>query len=80
MIQDKEGIPLVRRGRLLFAGKTLKNNRTLGEYNIQEKTTLHMVFRLPGEKQIFDKDHIDKEITLEVKPSDTIEKLKLNSK
>ena len=39
-----------------------------------------MVFRLPGGKQIFDKDLIDKEITLEVKPSDTIENFKLNSK
>jgi len=46
-LQDKEGIPAANQ-RLIYAGRSLEDDKTVSDYNIQQDSTIHLVLRLSG--------------------------------
>lgn len=46
-LEEKEGIPVVQQ-RLIFQGKKLQDEKTVGSYKLQAGTILHLVVALRG--------------------------------
>ena len=73
---EEEGIA-VESTRILYAGKTLEDQRTLGDYNIRRESILHLIpTRRDGVMPIRLQTLTGKTITLEVAPHDTIHAVK----
>ena len=62
-IQNKEGIPIEQQF-LSYVGKTLENEGTLSDYNIQKESTLQMFLKLRGMISTFNSSDISNPLTL----------------
>lgn len=80
-IQDKEGI-IPEQQRLLYNGKQLNDDNTLQDYNIKSDNSIRLVVGLLGggtdgeSFQIFVKTLQGKNITLDVKSTDSVQSIK----
>ncbi|GAB2245586.1 hypothetical protein Droror1_Dr00001079 [Drosera rotundifolia] len=87
-LESSESVP-VRQQRLIYAGRQLEDDRTLADYHIMNKSTLHLVLRLgcgaggaegerdsPATMDIYVKNLIGRTVRLIVFPTDTITAIK----
>ena len=58
IIQDKVGVP-PEENKMIYAGRELKDDHTLSDYNISKESTLHMVLVVRGDIGVFDALHSD---------------------
>ena len=77
-LEENEGIPPDNQRLILPHSNTrLQNKQILGDYNIQNGDTLHLLTVLSKDMQIFVKTPKRKKVALDVKSTDTIEKVKV---
>ena len=74
-IQSREGISSAEQ-RLYFDGKCLRDDRTLASYNIQNGSTVQLVFRLRGGFQIFIRSFDGTTKSIDYDIENTVEELK----
>ena len=74
-INTKENIPPEQQG-LVFAGKTMEDEKTLYDYSIENESTLHLVLRLNSVRKLTIKTNIDKTLYIDFNPSNTIKNIK----
>ncbi|BBN19566.1 ubiquitin-like protein Nedd8 [Marchantia polymorpha subsp. ruderalis] len=73
--QAKKGLSSLEQ-RLVYGGKQLEDGKTLSDYNIQEESTVDLLWRLRGGTMIKVKTLTGKEIEIDIEPTDTIERIK----
>ena len=76
-IQQQKGYP-VDQQKLIFCGRVLEDSQTMGDYNIQRATTLHLVVGQPqGEQRVSVKiiTHTGKELSCSLVLSSKVESL-----
>lgn len=74
-IQEKMGVPPEQQS-LLLNGKNLEGNNTLEEYKIQNQSSIYVTLIPKTGMQVLVKTATGQKLTIEVEPTDTIEKLK----
>ena len=76
-IEDKEGINIEQQ-QLVFSSKTLVNDKTLEEYNIEKESTIYLILRLTGTKKVIIKS-LDgqRSFELELRSSERIKDVKI---